>query len=74
VFVILTGIVGAMTVTPLLNALRVTDQRIRGFAVRVAAHGIGTARAFQVGAAGHDLGTTGWGGVPRTSRPATRLA
>lgn len=46
--VILTGIIGAMTVTPLLNALRVTDWRARGFAVGLAAHGIGTARAFQV--------------------------
>ena len=48
--VILTGIIGAMTVTPLMNALRVSDPRARGFAVGVAAHGIGTARAFQVNA------------------------
>ena len=48
VLVILTGIVGAVTVTPLMNALRITDWRARGFAVGVAAHGIGTARAFQV--------------------------
>lgn len=46
--VILTGIIGAMTVTPLLNLLRVRDWRARGFAVGVASHGIGTARAFQV--------------------------
>jgi predicted murein hydrolase (TIGR00659 family) len=48
VLVILTGIIGAITVTPLLNALRVKDWRARGFAVGVAAHGLGTARAFQV--------------------------
>ena len=48
VLVILTGITGAVIVTPLLNALRVTDWRARGFAVGVASHGIGTARAFQV--------------------------
>ena len=48
VLVLLTGIFGAIIVTPLLNALRVTDWRARGFAVGVAAHGIGTARAFQV--------------------------
>ncbi len=48
VLVILTGIVGAIVVTPLLNALRVTDKRARGFAAGLAAHGIGTARAFQV--------------------------
>jgi predicted murein hydrolase (TIGR00659 family) len=46
--VLVTGIFGAMVVTPLLNALRVRDWRARGFAVGVAAHGIGTARAFQV--------------------------
>jgi predicted murein hydrolase (TIGR00659 family) len=46
--VIVTGILGAVMVTPLMNALRITDYRARGFAVGVAAHGIGTARAFQV--------------------------
>lgn len=48
VLVILTGIIGAMSATPLLNALKVRDPMARGFAVGVAAHGIGTARAFQV--------------------------
>ncbi|MDS9466711.1 LrgB family protein [Paracoccus sp. MBLB3053] len=48
VLVLLTGIFGAMIATPLLNLLRVHDWRARGFAVGVAAHGIGTARAFQV--------------------------
>ena len=48
VMVLLTGIFGAMVVTPLLDLLRVRDWRARGFAVGVAAHGIGTARAFQV--------------------------
>jgi predicted murein hydrolase (TIGR00659 family) len=48
VLVILTGIIGAVTVTPVMNLLRITDWRARGFAVGVAAHGIGTARAFQV--------------------------
>lgn len=47
VLVILTGILGAMISTPLLNALRITDWAARGFATGVAAHGIGTARAFQ---------------------------
>lgn len=46
--VLLTGIFGAIIVTPMLNALRIRDWRARGFAVGVAAHGIGTARAFQV--------------------------
>jgi predicted murein hydrolase (TIGR00659 family) len=48
VFVILTGITGAMIATPLLNLMRVRDWRARGYAIGVAAHGIGTARAFQV--------------------------
>ncbi len=46
--VILTGITGAIVVTPLFNLLRIRDFRARGFAVGVASHGIGTARAFQV--------------------------
>lgn len=48
VLVILTGVTGAVVATPLLNALGLTDWRARGFATGVAAHGIGTARAFQV--------------------------
>ena len=32
----------------ILDALRIKDFSVRGFAVGVAAHGIGTARAFQV--------------------------
>lgn len=48
VLVILTGITGAVVATPLLNALGIADWRARGFATGVAAHGIGTARAFQV--------------------------
>ena len=50
VAVILTGIMGAITVTPLMNRMHITDFRARGFAVGIAAHGIGTARAFQVDA------------------------
>ncbi len=46
--VITTGILGAVMVTPLMNALGLTDYRARGFAAGVASHGIGTARAFQV--------------------------
>ncbi|MDX5402793.1 MAG: LrgB family protein [Rhodobacterales bacterium] len=46
--VILTGIIGAVIVTPLMRVMRIRDWRARGFAVGVAAHGIGTARAFQV--------------------------
>lgn len=48
VSVVLTGIMGAIIVTPLMNRLGITDFRARGFAVGLASHGIGTARAFQV--------------------------
>ncbi|MDT1061013.1 LrgB family protein [Paracoccus sp. CPCC 101403] len=48
VLVLLTGMFGAIIATPLLNLLRIRDWRARGLAVGVAAHGIGTARAFQV--------------------------
>ena len=48
VLVIASGILGATMATPLLNALRVHDWAARGLAVGMSAHGIGTARAFQV--------------------------
>ncbi|MDR3465512.1 MAG: LrgB family protein [Xanthobacteraceae bacterium] len=48
VAVILTGIMGAIVVTPMMNRLGITDFRARGFAAGLASHGIGTARAFQV--------------------------
>jgi len=50
VFVILTGVFGAVVVTPLMNAMGIRDYAARGFAAGLAAHGIGTARAFQVDA------------------------
>lgn len=46
--VVLTGIIGAIMVTPLMRVMRIRDWRARGLAVGIAAHGIGTARAFQV--------------------------
>ncbi len=48
VFTVTTGIIGALVATPLLNWLGVRDWAARGFAVGVAAHGIGTARAYSV--------------------------
>ena len=48
VLVLLTGAIGAVTVTPLMNAMGLRDMRARGFAAGLAAHGIGTARAFHV--------------------------
>lgn len=46
--VLASGVLGAMIATPLFNRLGITDFRARGFAAGVAAHGFGTARAFQV--------------------------
>ncbi len=48
VLVVSTGIIGAVSAKYVLNTLRVSDHAVRGFAVGTAAHGIGTARAFQV--------------------------
>jgi predicted murein hydrolase (TIGR00659 family) len=45
---VLTGVMGAIVVTPAMNRLGITDFRARGFAAGLASHGIGTARAFQV--------------------------
>jgi len=50
VAVVLTGIIGAIIVTPLMNGSGIADFRARGFAAGLAAHGIGTARAFQLDA------------------------
>jgi predicted murein hydrolase (TIGR00659 family) len=48
VLVILTGVVGAVAAPALLGWLRIRDDAVKGFAIGVAAHGIGTARAFQI--------------------------
>jgi predicted murein hydrolase (TIGR00659 family) len=47
VLVVCTGIIGAVGAKFVLDALGITDQSVRGFALGTAAHGIGTARAFQ---------------------------
>jgi predicted murein hydrolase (TIGR00659 family) len=48
IMVIATGIVGAVVARSLFNAMGIESRRVRGFALGVASHGIGTARAFQV--------------------------
>jgi predicted murein hydrolase (TIGR00659 family) len=48
VFAVITGITGAAVGKYVFDALGIRDMRARGFALGVAAHGIGTARAFQV--------------------------
>ncbi len=64
VLVVSTGIIGAVLGKYVLDALAIRDWSVRGFAVGLAAHGIGTARAFQVGEeagafAGLAMGLTG---------------
>ncbi|WP_296949394.1 LrgB family protein [uncultured Massilia sp.] len=64
VLVIGTGIFGAVTARFLFDALGVRAHAARGLALGVAAHGIGTARAFQVSAemgayAGLGMGVNG---------------
>ena len=46
--VAVTGITGTIMARPLLNLLRIRDPAVRGFAVGITAHAIGTARAIQV--------------------------
>jgi predicted murein hydrolase (TIGR00659 family) len=48
VLVICTGVLGAVSARTILNVLRIEEPEVRGFALGVASHGIGTARAFQV--------------------------
>ncbi len=48
VLVIMTGILGAVAARYVFDALRIHDAAIRGFAMGIASHGIGTARALQI--------------------------
>ncbi|MDP2882344.1 MAG: LrgB family protein [Azonexus sp.] len=48
VLVIITGILGAVGARFVFDAMKVRDPAIRGFAIGIASHGIGTARALQV--------------------------
>ncbi|MDX1634179.1 MAG: LrgB family protein [Marinobacter sp.] len=48
VLTVATGILGAVLGTKLFELLRIRDDSVKGIAIGVAAHGIGTARAFQV--------------------------
>lgn len=50
VLVIATGIIGAVSARLLFNTMRIDSHAVRGFALGVASHGIGTARALQVSA------------------------
>lgn len=49
VLVIMTGVLGAVLGTWVLSLIKVRDARAQGFALGLTSHGIGTARAFQLG-------------------------
>lgn len=48
VLVVTTGILGAVIGTKILSLIRIKDDAVKGMAMGITAHGIGTARAFQV--------------------------
>lgn len=48
VLVIITGIIGAVLCEPVFGLLRIRSDAAKGLAIGVSAHGIGTARAFQI--------------------------
>ena len=48
VLVIITGVLGAMSARYVFGAMKLHDPAIEGFAIGLASHGIGTARAFQM--------------------------
>ena len=47
-FVICTGVLGAIIARYVFNLMRIESHQIRGFALGLTSHGIGTAQAFQV--------------------------
>ncbi len=48
VFVMITGLFGAAVATSILSMVKVKDPAVKGFALGLSSHGLGTARAFQV--------------------------
>ena len=47
-FVIVTGVVGAMLGSLVFKWMGIDDQKVKGIAMGVSAHGVGTARAWQI--------------------------
>ena len=46
--VVFTGVVGAISGPWIFRWLKITDDRISGFVMGISAHGVGTARAFEI--------------------------
>jgi putative effector of murein hydrolase len=61
VYAVSTGIIGAILARYILDFLKITEWWQRGFAIGVAAHGIGTSRAFSVNAEAGAFASIGMG-------------
>ncbi len=48
--VLLTGAIGCILAPPMIRLLRIRDDRVKGFAMGLSAHGFGTAQAFGISA------------------------
>lgn len=48
VFVMITGVVGALLASGILRLVKVQDPLVKGFAMGLSSHGLGTFRAFQI--------------------------
>ncbi|MCK5003267.1 MAG: LrgB family protein [Gammaproteobacteria bacterium] len=48
ILVVITGIIGAVIGTKLFELMHIKDDTVKGIAMGITAHGIGTARAFQI--------------------------
>jgi predicted murein hydrolase (TIGR00659 family) len=59
--VIVTGVLGALMLSPLMRLLRINDSAAAGLAAGVASHGIGTARAFHIDSVAGAFGGIGMG-------------
>ena len=59
--VVLTGVLGAVIGPALLRRLRISDPAATGFALGVASHGLGTARAFEISETAGAFGGLGMG-------------
>ncbi|GAA5170558.1 LrgB family protein [Viridibacterium curvum] len=46
--VIVTGVIGALSASPLMRWLGIRDEAMQGFAIGLSSHGIGMTRAFQI--------------------------
>ncbi|MGH1455655.1 MAG: LrgB family protein [Alphaproteobacteria bacterium] len=60
-FVIMTGVTGALLATPLFKILGIKDEKVQGLAIGIICHGIGSSRAFQISERAGTYGVIGMG-------------